>query len=256
MSKFDELKAEVLEDGIIDAAEVAKIKEVVYEDGKVDAEEAAFLFEINDAVSGKENAPEWAEFFVTALTDYVLADEATPGVVDAEEAASLIELIKGDGVVDANELALMVNIITKAESCDEAFIAFALESIKAAVIADGVVDADEVSMLRSVIYAEGGDAGADISRAEADLLFDINDVVSGKDNAAEWCELFVEAIAAHLLNDETSPNEVDEEEGDWLVGRIESDGEYDAVEKALLSKIKETATKIDGKLQFKMDFNA
>lgn len=64
---------------------------------------------------------------------------------------------------------------------------------------------------------------------------------------------FVEAIAKHLLADETSPGEVDEDEGDWLISRIEGDGEYDANEKALLENIKVNAKTIAGKLKFKID---
>ena len=52
---LQELKADLLADGIIDAEEVAKLKEILYADGVIDKEEAEFLFEINDAVTGKEN---------------------------------------------------------------------------------------------------------------------------------------------------------------------------------------------------------
>ena len=55
MKALEELKKSVLEDGIIDAAEVKEIRDVVYADGKIDQEEAEFLFELNDAVSGHNN---------------------------------------------------------------------------------------------------------------------------------------------------------------------------------------------------------
>ena len=56
---LQELKADLLADGIIDAEEVAKLKEILYADGVIDKEEAEFLFEINDAVTGKDNDPAW-----------------------------------------------------------------------------------------------------------------------------------------------------------------------------------------------------
>ena len=61
MANLEQLKKELLADGIIDSEEVKTIKAVIYEDGKIDKDEADFLFELNDAVSGKENAPEWAK---------------------------------------------------------------------------------------------------------------------------------------------------------------------------------------------------
>ena len=109
-----ELKASILEDGVVDASEVAQLKEVLLADGVIDAEEAKLLFEINDAVSGNANDASWTDFFVSSITSHVLADEATPGVVDADEAAFLISNIQGDGVIDTTEVALLHSIKTNA----------------------------------------------------------------------------------------------------------------------------------------------
>lgn len=111
---LEEIKAAILEDGIIDADEAAALKDRLYDDGVIDKEEADFLFEVNDAVSGKANDPAWIALFVEALTDYVLADEETPGEVDEDEAAYLIAQIDGDGQVDDIEKALLLNIEAKA----------------------------------------------------------------------------------------------------------------------------------------------
>lgn len=109
-----ELKARVLEDGVIDADEVTAIRTAIYEDGVIDKEEADFLFEVNDAVSGKENDAGWNELFATALCDYVTEDEETPNVVDEEEAKYIVEKIEGDGQVDDAEKLLLSKIKAKA----------------------------------------------------------------------------------------------------------------------------------------------
>lgn len=119
MANLEELKKELLADGIIDAAEVQTIKEVIYEDGKIDKEEADFLFEINDAVSGKENAPEWKTLFVDAITAYLLEDETSPGEIDDDEAKELYDQIKGDGQVDDTERALLENLKAKSKNFPE-----------------------------------------------------------------------------------------------------------------------------------------
>lgn len=118
MSKLLEMKTAILADGVIDAAEAAQIREVIFEDGKVDREEADFLFELNDAVSGKENAAEWDEVFIDGVTAHVLGDEVTPGVVDAEEAAYIIEKVSGDEQLDVLEQRLLRNIQANATSLD------------------------------------------------------------------------------------------------------------------------------------------
>ena len=176
-------------------------------------------------------------------------------MIDEDEASYLIEKIKGDGQVDANELALLVNITANATGeSPEKFTDFVLDSVRTAVIADGIVDEDEVEMMKKVVYGLGGGGGSDVDRAEADMVFDINDATTKNEgHAASWQSFFVEAIAKHVLEDETSPNEIDEDEGDWLISRIEGDGSYDSNETALLLHIKENAKAISGRLKFKID---
>ena len=116
MKTLEELKKELLADGIIDAAEVKELEEVLYEDGVIDKDEADFLFELNNAVSGKENAPEWKDFFVKAISSFVLEDETSPGEIDDEEAKYLYDQIKGDGQIDDIEKALLENIKAKSKN--------------------------------------------------------------------------------------------------------------------------------------------
>ena len=116
MKTLEELKKDLLADGIIDAAEVKELEEVLYEDGVIDKDEADFLFELNNAVSGKENTPEWKDFFVKAITSFVLDDEQSNGEVDEDEAKYLYDQIKGDGQIDDIEMALLENIKAKSKN--------------------------------------------------------------------------------------------------------------------------------------------
>jgi len=119
MTNLDQLKKDLLADGIIDSDEVKTIKKVIYEDGKIDKDEADFLFELNDAVAGKDNAPEWKDLFVDAITAFVLEDEVSPNEIDDDEAEYLYDQIKGDGQVDDIERALLENIKAKAKNFPE-----------------------------------------------------------------------------------------------------------------------------------------
>ena len=116
MKTLEELKKELLADGIIDADEVKELEAVLFEDGVIDKEEADFLFELNNAVSGKENAPEWKDLFVKAITSFVLDDDQSNGEVDDDEAKYLYDQIKGDGQVDEIERALLENIKAKSSN--------------------------------------------------------------------------------------------------------------------------------------------
>jgi hypothetical protein len=110
MSKFTDLKASILEDGIIDQEEVKQIAILIYEDGMVDEEEANFLFELNDAVSGRENHKSWNELFVKGIMDYLLHDLNSPGEIDDDEAKWLLAKIGEDGQVDAIEKQLLLKL--------------------------------------------------------------------------------------------------------------------------------------------------
>lgn len=115
MKTLEQLKTELLADGIIDASEVKELENLLYADGKIDTEEADFLFELNDAVSGNENDLSWESFFVKAISDYLLEDENSPNEIDAEEAEWLYNKIKGDGQIDSTEKKLLLNLKEKSK---------------------------------------------------------------------------------------------------------------------------------------------
>jgi uncharacterized membrane protein YebE (DUF533 family) len=115
MNKLNDLKKSILADGVIDEQEVKQLRDVLYADGIIDKEEAEFLFELNDAVSSKENHPSWKTLFVEAITSFLLEDEVSPGIVDEDEANWLLAKIQGDGKIDEIEKALLENLKKKAK---------------------------------------------------------------------------------------------------------------------------------------------
>ena len=67
-------------------------------------------------MTGKENDPSWETFFIQAISDFLLKDEVSPGEIDADEAAWLVEKIGADGQVDGTEKALLENLKKEAKS--------------------------------------------------------------------------------------------------------------------------------------------
>ncbi|GHT12984.1 hypothetical protein FACS189426_17210 [Bacteroidia bacterium] len=110
MSTLNELKNSILADGVIDETEVKQLRKVLYADGVIDKEEAEFLFELNDAVSGKANHSSWETLFVTAITKFLLEDKVSQGEIDDEEALWLLNIIMKDGQLDKTERALLNNL--------------------------------------------------------------------------------------------------------------------------------------------------
>ena len=110
MKSLVQLKEELLQDGKIDAAEVKELELVLFADGKIDTEEADFLFELNNAVSGKDNDSSWETLFIKAISSYVLEDDNSAGSIDAKEAQWLFDKINGDGTIDGVELNLLKSL--------------------------------------------------------------------------------------------------------------------------------------------------
>ena len=115
-----------------------------------------------------------------------------------------------------------------------------LRELRDRVIEDGTIDTDETTEIRGVIFADDM-----IELDEAVMLFEINNAVSGNpDNDPAWDDLFVEAITEYVLQDEDSPGTVDDEEADFLIDQIDSDGALDDLEVRLLNNIETRATSI------------
>lgn len=114
--ELKELKTILLDDGVIDAQEVELLQKELYSDGVIDTDEANFLFEINDAVSGKNNSIEWEQFFIKAISDYLLNDTSSPNVIDNEETAWLLEKIGQDGKMDHTEKELLLTLRARVNS--------------------------------------------------------------------------------------------------------------------------------------------
>lgn len=199
----------IIERGSIADSDVMKMRSVTYADGTISAEEADALFALNSA--GLPCGRAWEEYFIEAITDY-LVDQVEPvGYVTAENAQWLIERIGHDGRVETRtELELAINVIDHARWAPESLVAFTLSQVRDAVVTGkgvlrsghalkaGTIGEAEVELLRRILYAFGGDGNVAVTRAEAEILFEINDAIGGKPNAA-WTDLFIKAIANAVM---------------------------------------------------------
>jgi hypothetical protein len=190
--------------------DVLEFRQLIFRDGVVACEEADALFLLNEACA--EQCAEWQEFFVEAITDYIVHQEKPAGYVSAKNADWLIAAISRDGKVGtATELELLVRVLEKAKFSTERLVAFALQQVKHAVVdgqgplvaggnlVPGAIEKAEVDLLRRILYAFGGDGNIAITRAEAEVLFEINDAVADARNDASWNDLFVKAVANFVM---------------------------------------------------------
>jgi hypothetical protein len=206
---FPELAKQVAADGRITANEVLALRRAAWPDGAISAEEAEAIFEINGLTAGTN--PEWNEFFIEALGEYVINGTQPKGYIAPETAYWLMARIDHDGRLDSvTELELLVRVLERALGAPDALKVYALGQIERAVLSgegptrDGgqlsacSITEAECKLLRRLIFASGGDRPAAVSQAEAEMLFRIKDATLGSANAADWQRLFVQGVANYL----------------------------------------------------------
>ena len=211
---FEDIRAR----GSIRDTDVLRLRAAFYDADNLSSDEPAIsrdeadqLFMLNDACPVQD--PSWPEFFVEAITDYTVNQERPEGYLTLDNANWLMERISADGLVQTKtELELLINVIDRSRWSPASLVKFALEQVKNAVLEGngpirsgkdlktGMITAGEVELLRRILYAFGGDGANAISRAEAEILFDINDASIESENAPEWSDLFIKAIANAIMS--------------------------------------------------------
>ena len=194
----------------IQSEDVIMLRRDVFGDGVITRAEAEALFALD--ASCKDKCDEWPVFFCEAIADFVVHQEKPAGYISEENATWLIRSISRDGMVDtATELELLIKALEVAKSVPESLSAYALEQVAHAVVdgkgplvggrelQQGVIGKAETDLIRRILYAAAGDSNVGISRAEAEVLFRLNDSTIESANDPVWTELFVKALANSLM---------------------------------------------------------
>jgi len=206
---FRALAEQAAADGVISPDEVIALRREAWPDGVIDADEAEAILVINEHVTVP--TPEWTDFVVEAVGEFVINGSEPRGYVSEETAEWLIDRLDHDGRLDSmTELELVVRILEKALGTPDRLKTYALVQIERAVVFGtgptrdggsldaGCISASECKLLRRVIFAGGGDGPGRVSKAEAEMLFRIKDATLGASNAPEWERLFMQGVGNYL----------------------------------------------------------
>jgi hypothetical protein len=179
--------------------DVLAVRRAVWPDGRVSDTEAGFVFDLNRLIEAP--SAEWRDFFLDALTDYVVNQKAPRGYVDEANADWLIAQVDQDGgKVTRLEIELVVKVVERALNCPARLRAWALAELEEAVVrGTKTVDAGECALLRRLVFAPGGEGALVVGKDEAEALWRIKDACLDGDNAPEWKTLFMQAVGNHLM---------------------------------------------------------
>jgi hypothetical protein len=196
---------EIIRRGSIKNVDVLRLKSSYHYDGMITESEADALLRLNEACLIQD--PSWPEFFVEAVTDYVVNQAQPEGYLTAEGAQWLILRVGKDGnVARKTELDLIVNVLDESRWSPVSLSRIALQQVKRAVVhgdgplragemsEKGKISEPEVELVRRILYAFGGEGNVAVTRAEAEVLFEINDAIADPQANPAWSELFVKAV--------------------------------------------------------------
>jgi hypothetical protein len=207
--QFRGLAELAMADGAITADEILELRQGGWANAAIDADEADAIFVLNDHLAERTN--QWSDFFVEALSEYIVHAVEPKGYVSPDQAEWLIERIDNNGRLDSlTELELLVKVLEKAIHTPESLRSYARSQIEKAVLSGegptrdggmlekGNVTEGEARLLRRIIFASGSDRPAAVSQNEAEMLFRLKDATLGAANAPEWKRLFVQGVGNYL----------------------------------------------------------
>jgi hypothetical protein len=196
---LDAFMAQLMNSARVSQENVLELRRNVFVDGVTTRGEAQMLLDIDRAA--KDKCADWAPFLYEAVSDYVVHQERPSGYISQDNAVWLQNTLANDST--ETTVGLLVHVLEKAKSAPESLSAMGLKAVARQVLANDAgtakISQEDVKMLRRVLYAFGGQDNAALSRAEVEVLFDLNDQTAEALNDPEWNELFTKAIASFIL---------------------------------------------------------
>lgn len=202
---FDRL----LKAGRITEQDVALLRADIFADDRVDLDEADMVLRLAAACGDKD--PAWDDLYVDALTDFYVWHAPPRGYVSEFQSRELIGHLLRDGrLTDAADLELLLNVVYWAGYCPMELVYLVVEAVSQSVLDPDnavygrdrmprVIEAIDVEILRRAIYAPATDGGLVVTRDEAELLFELNNVTVESANHPTWSSFFTKAVANYMM---------------------------------------------------------
>ncbi|NHK28074.1 hypothetical protein FF098_009175 [Parvularcula flava] len=183
--------------GFVSTEDVLRMRRRVFGDQVVDHAEMADLLKL--AAVAPDGDTGWQQFMGEAMADFFIRQAEPRGYMSEENADFLIKCLGKPWAVNGALIDAMVHMVKHAHKVPQKVIEFGLEAIRESVLSDAVIDARDVERIRTFLFAAGGAGNVAITREEAEFLFDLNDAVYSASNDPAWADLFMKAIANHLM---------------------------------------------------------
>lgn len=219
---FANIARQAAADRAIRADEILQLRQSGWADGRISREEAEAVFAAQHAID--DPSTEWSDFFVEALSNYVLNGTEPRGYASEDEAHWLIEQVEKDGkVCSMTEFELLGQVIEKGQNVPETLKSYVLDVLEREVLtgtgptrcggelADTHVTEAEARIMRRVLFGSASDRPGAVSQREAEMLFRIKNATLEDANAPEFERLFVQGVGNYLMGFASTSAHLDRE---------------------------------------------
>jgi len=192
---------QVGENGFVTAGDVQFLRNDVYKDNVIKQTELNSLLSL--AERAPEGAPEWYDFFGEVSADYYMREEISHDYITQRTFEDLqIQVTRYSKTVTPVVLSMLIKIMDRATATPPTMSTFVQDQIKNIIQerpGEPVINEGDVTNVRNLLFAIGGDGNVAVTKQEASLLFDLNDITLCSKNHASWSELFIKGITNHLM---------------------------------------------------------
>lgn len=188
---------------------VVALRSRFYDDHAIDIDEGDILFALARTV-GERGCAEWRDFFREAICDLLVHQINPAGYLTEAKAVWLIARLEGHPTI-STEFATLLRVLELSRFVPDRLAAFALGLVRDVVLTGegeaitgerhepGRVTRADVDALRRVLFVASSEGFGHVTRAEANVLFEIADATVESDNDSSFADLFARAVGNHLL---------------------------------------------------------
>lgn len=181
----------------VSTEDILRMRRRVFGDQVVDRQEMADLIRLGQQAPDGDAG--WQQFLGEALADFFLRQAEPRGYMSEDSADFLLSCLGDPGEISPALLDGLSHLVRHAHKVPDSVIEFGIEAIRRTVLEDGRIRAAEADRVRGFLFAAGGNGNVAITRREAEFLFGLNDAARDGHNDPAWADLFMKAIASHLM---------------------------------------------------------
>lgn len=212
--------------GRLTTQDITVLKTDIFPEGALSSDDAALLLAIN--TSCREATPEWNDYFVQNLSDFVLRHREPKGELDDAKTLLLERMLAADGVISTElELRVLLRVMDLASRVPDSLKVFALSQLRHAINGgcgalagrrrghQRGISGGDIDYVLTVVEARDDDRQIKVSPAIHRVLLSIDAVSNPALNDRGWVP-FLACVKTSAAAGQTLAGKSESGRGGWV----------------------------------------